>query len=77
MPGSLKNAHGYIEKWNGHKYLTLVPTDESENKLKKYEEICSKIKVRIWSTDNNSDDYYEKHMKFKFNSDDDSPLKKH
>ena len=39
--------------------LTLISTAESEDKLKKYEEICSKIKEFVTSTNNNSDDYNE------------------
>ena len=29
----------YIEESNGNRYLTLVPTDESKETLKKYEEL--------------------------------------
>ena len=31
--------NGYFEKINGNKYLTLVPTNESKYKIKKYEEM--------------------------------------
>ena len=30
-------ANGYFEEINGNKYLTLVPTNESKGKIKKYE----------------------------------------
>ena len=33
----IKNANGYSEESNGNKYLTLVPTDKSKDKLKNYE----------------------------------------
>ena len=57
------------------KYLTLVPTDESK-KIKKYEELWSKIRDLIRSIAKNSDDHDEKNMKIKFNSDDQLPLYK-
>ena len=64
----------YFEEINGNKYLTLVPTNE--NKEKKYEELWSKIRDLIRSITKNSDDYDEKYMKIKFNSDDELPLNK-
>ena len=67
-------VNGYFEKINGNKYLTLVPTNESKRKVKKkYEELWSKIRYLIWSITKNSDDYDEKYMKIKFNSDDKLP----
>ena len=66
----------YIEKTNGNKYLTIVPTDESKDTLKKYEEIWTKRRDLIRSKPNNSDDYDKKYIKIKFNSDDDLPLMK-
>ena len=56
--------------------MTLVPTDESKGMLKKYEEPWNKIRDLIKLLTSNSDDYDEKYMKIKFNSDDDLPLKK-
>ena len=56
--------------------MTSVPTDESKDALKKYEELWSKIKDLIRSITNNSNDRNEKYIKIKFNSDDDLPLKK-
>ena len=50
----------------------LVPTNESKEKIKKYEE----IKDLIRSITKNSDYYDEKYMKIKFNSDDQLPLNK-
>ena len=68
--------NGYIEKSNGNKYMMLVSTDESKEKLKKYEELWNKIKKLIWSTTSNSDDDDKKYMKTKSNSGDDLPLNK-
>ena len=69
------NANGYSEESNVNKYLTLVPPDESKDKLKKYKKIWSKIKRLIRSANNDYDDYDEKYMKIKFSSDDNLPPK--
>ena len=61
---------------NGNKYLTVVPTNESKEKIKKYEELWIKIRKLIRSITKNLDDYNEKYMKIKFNSDDELPLNK-
>ena len=75
----INKINWYIEENNGNKYLTLFPTDESKEVLKKNEELWNKIKDLIKSiTDssliselnkepNNLDNYDEKHMKIKFN----------
>lgn len=42
---------------------------------KKYEELWSKIEDLIRSTNNKSDEYDEKYMKMKINSDDDLSLR--
>ena len=60
----------------GNKYLTLVPTNKSKEKNKKYEEIWGKIRNLIRSITKNSYDYDEKYIKIKFNSDDKLPLNK-
>ena len=62
--------NGCLEEINGNKYLTLVPTNESKEKIKKYEELWIKVRDLIRSITNNSDDYDQKYMKIKFNSDD-------
>ena len=54
----------------------LVPTNESKEKIKKYEELGSKTRDLIRSVTKNADDYDEKYMKIKFNSDDELPLNK-
>ena len=68
--------NGYFEEINGNKYLTLVLTNESKQRIKKYEEIWIKIRDLIRSITKNSDVYDEKYMKIKFNSDDELPLNK-
>ena len=67
-------VNGYFEETNGNKYLTLVPTNESKEKIKKYGELWSKITELIRSITKNSDGYDERYMKIKFNSDDELPL---
>ena len=69
-------ANGYFEEINKNKYLTLVRTNESKEIIKKYEELWSKIRDLIRSVTKNSDDYNEKCMKIKFNSDDEFSLNK-
>ena len=65
-----------IEESNTNTYLTLVPTDESKDRLNKYEELWNKIRDLIRSITNNSENYDEEYMSIKFNSDDNIPLKK-
>ena len=64
----------WINIYSKNKYL--APTNESREKLKKFEEIWSKIKDLIGSITKNSDDYDEKYMTIKINSDDKLPLNK-
>ena len=59
-----------------YKYLALVPTNESKEMIKKYEEMWSKMRDLIRSITKNSDGYDEKYMKIKFDSNDDLPLNK-
>ena len=66
----------YFEEINGNKYLTLVPTKKKKEQIKKYEKLWIKIRDLIRSITKNSDDYNEKYMKIKFNSDDELPLNK-
>ena len=66
----------YFEKINKNKYLTLVLTNENKEKNKKYEELWSKIRDSVRSMTENSDEYDEKYMKMKFNSDGELPLNK-
>ena len=57
----------YFEEINGNKCLTLVPTNESKEKTKKYEKLWSKIRDLIRLIIKNLEDDGEKYMKFKFN----------
>ena len=56
-----------LKEFNKSKYLILVPT--SKEKIRKFEELWSKSRNLITSMTKNSDDYDEKYMKIKFNSD--------
>ena len=40
-------VNGYFEEINKNKYLTLVPTNERKEKIKKYEKLWSKIRDLI------------------------------
>ena len=40
-------VNGYFEEINGSEYLTLVSSNESKEKIKKYEELWSKIRDLI------------------------------
>ena len=72
----ISKMNGYFEEINKIKYLTLVLTNENKEKIKKYEELWSKIRYLIISKTKHSDGYYEKYMKIKLNLDDELPLNK-
>ena len=61
----------YFEEVDKNKYLTLVRINESKEIIKKYEGLCSKIIDLVRWITKNSDDYDEKYVKIKFDSDDD------
>ena len=42
-------VNGYVEEINGNKYLTLVPANESKEKIKNHEELWIKIKDLVRS----------------------------
>ena len=63
-----------FEESNRNKHMTLVPTDESKDILKRYDQLCSETRDVIRLITNNSSNYDEKYMKVKL--DDDLPLKK-
>ena len=52
--------NGYFEEINGNKYLTIVPTNEREEKIKKYEELWIKIRNLLRSVTKKSDDHDKK-----------------
>ena len=70
----INRMNGYFEEINGNKYLTLMKA--KKKKKKKYEELCSKIRDLIRPITKNSDNYDEKYMKIKYDSDDELPLNK-
>ena len=69
-------VNDYYEEINTSKYLALISTNESKEKIKKYEELWSKIRNLVSLVTKNSDDYVEKYMKIKFNLDNKLPLNK-
>ena len=52
--------NGHFEENNGNKYLTLVPTNGSKEKIKKYVELWIKIRDLIRSVTEKPDNYDEK-----------------
>ena len=56
--------------------IALVPANESEEKIKKYEKMWIKIRSLIRSINKNLNDCDEKYIKIKFDSDDELPLNK-
>ena len=72
----INKVNGFFKKINGNKYLTLVPTNETKENIKKYEELWSKIRDLIRSITKKSDGFDEKYMTIKFNSEDKLPLNK-
>ena len=68
--------NGYFEEINGNKYLTLAPTNESKEIIRKYEELWSVIRDLITSITKNLDDYDKKYMKVNFDLDNDLLLNK-
>ena len=72
----LNKMNGYFEEINKNKYLTLVSTNASKEKIKKYEERWIQIRDLIRSVTKKSDDYDEKYIKMKLNSNDTLPLNK-
>ena len=56
--------------------MTLVPTNESKEKIRKYEELWSKIRDLIRSIRKILDDFDENYIKIKFGLDDDLLLNK-
>ena len=64
-----KTINGYFEEIIGKKYFTIVSTNESTDKIKKYEESWNKIRDLIRSVTKKLDDYNEQFIKTKLNSD--------
>ena len=68
--------NGYFEEFSENQYLTLVPTNESKEKIKTYEELWINIRDLIRSLTKEPDVYDEKYVKIKFDSDDKLHLNK-
>ena len=68
MPYFFNKVNGYFEEMNGNNYLTLVPTNESKEKIKKYEELWSNIWELIRSITKYSDDHDGKCTKIRMTS---------
>ena len=66
------NGYSKVSNWN--KYFSPVPTDKRKDTHKK--KLGNKIRDLIRSITDNLENYVEKYMKIKFNSDDGLPLKK-
>ena len=60
------NVNGYFEEVDKSRYLTLVSTTESKEKIKKYQELSIKIRDLIRSITKNVDEYDGENMKIKF-----------
>ena len=56
----LRDVKEYFEEINENNYLTLVPTNESREKIKKYEEFWIKIRELIKPITKNSNGYDKK-----------------
>ena len=56
-------VNGYYKEINGNKYLTLVPTNESKEKMKKYGKKWNKIRDLVKSVTKKANDYDEKKKK--------------
>ena len=66
----------YFEEINENKYLMLFPTNGCKEKYKNYGKLWIKIRDLIRLITKNSDDYDQKCMKIKFNSDNELTLNK-
>ena len=70
---AINKINGYIEENIGNNYLKLVPTEKSkEMYMKKKREKCMK---NCWLKSKISDDFDQKYVKIKFNSDGNIPPK--
>ena len=57
----LNKMNRYFEENDGNKYITLVPTNESKEKIKKYKELWIKFRDLVRSVTKKSDDFAEKY----------------
>ena len=71
----LNKMNGYFKETDGNMYLTLIPTNESKEKMS-MENCGLKSEDLIISVTKKSDDYDEKYIKIKFYSDGELTLNK-
>ena len=64
----INETNEYTDADNKDKYLALVHTDKGKDALKKYRQLWQKFKDVLRSTSNSSDNYNQKYMKIRFNS---------
>ena len=57
--------NGFFEEINRNKYLTLVPTNETKEEIKQYEELWIKNQRFNISITKNSDNYAKKYIKIR------------
>ena len=72
----INHANGYIEEKGMNKYLIFDSTDESEELLKKYNDVWNGIRDKIKEISSVNYDYEQDYMKIKFISDDNLPVNK-
>ena len=72
----INHANGYIEEKGMNKYLIFDSTDESEELLKKYNDVWNGIRDKIKEISSVNYDYEKDYMKIKFISDDNLPVNK-
>ena len=72
----INHASEYIEEKGVNKYLIFDSTDESNELLKKYNDVWSGIKNKIKEISSGECDDEKDYMNIKFNSDDNLPLNK-
>ena len=70
----INKVNRYFEEINENKHLSLVPINESKEKIKEHEELWGKIIDLIRAITKNANDYVEKYRKIKFNLDEELPL---
>ena len=70
-------ADGYIEEKNGNKYLIFASTDKNKEVLTINREVWDEINYLIKTINGGeAGEYEEKHIKIRYNSDDNLPLNK-
>ena len=55
----------YFEEINGNKYLMLIPTNESKEKIKRYEELWCLIRLITKNSGDYDEKYFENQIQFR------------